>query len=401
MKISSVETIEFDSTFALPNIVMVQIKTDEGLIGLGETCYLPTVCTRVIHDFIAPKLLGKNPLTIQEYWSSISNSLSRFGGRGAELRALSAIDVALWDIAGQVAQMPIYQLLGGMAHPSVPVYNTCAGPLYGFVSKSSTPGQGSSVSAGHKYDDLVATTQDPGGLAQSLLSEGITGMKIWPFDKFATLTDGQTIDDATLEKALEPIKKIRESVGKKIDVMIDGHGLWKLEPAKKIARALEPYEPYWLEDLTLADSKVLASLKRSTKLSVSASEYLVNRNDVHAVLEADGADFIMIDPTWAGGVTGSREIAQLADAYGKPVTFHDCTGPATMQIGIHLSIATPNAAHQEMVRAFIATVYAEMINEEFPISAGKVLPPKGMGLGISLQSDLATRSYAKSEISRA
>jgi len=396
VRIIGLETIEFEEKFTMPSILFVRIYTDDGVVGLGETCYLPSSCARVVHEFLAPRLIGKDPLAIAQHWRSTANAISRFGGRGAELRALAAVDVALWDILGQVANLPIYQLLGGVANESVPVYNTCAGPLYASISKHATPGEGSAAPAGIIYEDLIAAKDDAGALAESLLSEGITGMKIWPFDQFALKLGGSTINAETIEKALEPIKKIRDAVGDQIDVMIDGHGLWSLEPAKKIAHALEPYAPYWLEDLTLADPKVLASLRASTNSPISASEYLVNRNDVHAVLEAEGADFIMIDPTWAGGITGARDIAQLADLYGKPVTFHDCTGPVTLQSGIHLAISTPNAAHQEIVRAFLGTTYAEVINEEFSFKNGRVYPPQGPGLGITLQKDLQDREYAHS-----
>ena len=280
---------------------------------------------------------------------------ARFGAKGNEMRALSALDVGLWDILGQAAGLPVYQLLGGACRDRIKTYNTCAGPLYGRTLRA---GYGITDAAG-TLDDLVAFKTDAGELARDLLSEGITGMKIWPFDVFAQEKGGVGIEYRDLQAGLEPVRKIREAVGREMEIMIEGHGFWSLPAAVQIARALEEFEPAWVEDLIRADDPTaLAALCQETSIPVLASEYLMTRWEYRRVLDVRGADIVMIDPVWCGGITEARKIATMADTYAVPVTMHDCTGPHSLFAGIHLSINAPNALYQETVRAYLRTFYA-------------------------------------------
>ena len=390
MKITRIDTIEFDDSFAMPGLLLVQVHTDEDLTGTGETFYLPGTCAEAIHEFLAPRLLGGDPRRVTAHWTTIAKALQRFGGQGAEWRALSAIDVALWDIVGQAAGVPVYQLLGGAMRDGVRVYNTCGGPRYAHTRRGGAPGEGTANAAG-KWDDLIAARTDAGALAEDLLSEGFRGMKIWPWDELAIRQGGAVIDADGIEEGLRSVRQVRDAVGDRIEIMIEGHGLWELGPAKRIASALEPFRPAWLEDLVLADVRTLASLRASTSIPVSASEYLVNRAQFHAVMEARAADFLMIDPTWAGGVTESHRIAELGDAYGLPVTFHDCTGPITLVAGIHLGMASPNAVYQEVVRAFLRTIYGELVTDLPQLDDGWIRPSGKPGLGTALNPDVARR----------
>ena len=130
MKITEVETLLMDQ---FPNLTFVRLHTDEGIVGLGETFFTADAVASWIHSMAAPYLLGKDPLRIEQHWQSL-NGFVGFNSTGVEMRARSALDVALWDILGQVCRQPIYQLLGGAVRDRVPVYNTCAG--YGYVRKS-------------------------------------------------------------------------------------------------------------------------------------------------------------------------------------------------------------------------------------------------------------------------
>jgi L-alanine-DL-glutamate epimerase-like enolase superfamily enzyme len=391
MKLTRIETIHLGADSAMPALLLVRLHTDEGLVGEGETYYTPEATRAIIHELAAPVLLGGDPLAIEGHWRSIYEMCSRFGARGTEMRALSALDVALWDILGQAAGLPVYQVLGGASRDRIKTYNTCAGPLYG---RTTRPGSWVTDLAG-TLDDLQAFQTHADELARDLLSEGIKGMKIWPFDVFAQQKGGLAIEYRDLDAGLEPVRKIRDAVGYEMDIMIEAHGYWSLPAAVKIARALEEHEPAWVEDLIRADDPTaLASLCRETSIPVLASEYLMTRWDYRQVLDARAADILMIDPIWCGGITEARKIASMADTYNVPVTMHDCTGPLSLYAGLHLTINAPNALYQETVRAYLRTFYRDLVTDLPEIVDGHILAPTAPGLGTRLQPDIGARPGA-------
>src|SRR5262249_14079021 len=144
MKITSLETIHLPD---YPSLVFVAIHTDAGLTGCADTCYMPDAVAGYVPQFAAPMLLGHDPLAIELHWRRLYELIAHTVGRGAELRGLSAIDVALWDILGQAAGMPVWQLLGGAARNRIKTYNTCGGPQYGRSAKGG-PGYGTHAPSG-------------------------------------------------------------------------------------------------------------------------------------------------------------------------------------------------------------------------------------------------------------
>lgn len=400
MKITALETVQLGPQSNMPGLLFVRVHTDAGLIGLGETFYLPDACREVIHRDIAPTLLGEDARQIERHWRTFGQAYSRVTGLGAEMRALSAVDVALWDLAGQAAGVPLHQLLGGPCFPSLPHYNTCAGPLYAAGAKPLRAGHGSSARSG-MLDDLHAALHDPAGLVRSLLDDGIGALKVWPFDRFAARHGGQRIAPQDLAEGVRTVAEIRAAGGPEIDIMIEGHGLWALGPAVEIAQALAPYRISWIEDMVLAtDVRVVAELRRRSPVPVCGSEYLNTRIAYRDMLCADALDVVMVDPTWAGGITESRKIAALADAFGRPVTFHDCTGPVTLMAGIQLAFSAPNAIYQETVRAFNRTFYADLV-EGMPVIAGPAIePPAAPGIGMRLREELLADPSVRCDITR-
>ena len=252
LKITAIETLRLQE-FA--NVIWVKVHCNEGIYGLGENFLLPGPVETHIHETMAPYLIGKDPLQIDLHWKKL-NEYVGFRSSGAEIRALSSIDMALWDLWGKWTQQPIYQLLGGKTKESIPTYNTCAG--YSYIRSSegqSTANFGlSKGSSPGPYEDLEAFLYRADDLAHSLLGEGIRAMKIWPFDFAAEKSMGTYISPADLRKALEPFQKIRQAVGDSIDIMVECHGLWNLTAALEISRALVPFNPYWIEDPIKANS---------------------------------------------------------------------------------------------------------------------------------------------------
>ena len=142
------------------------------------------------------------------------------------------------------------------------------------------------------------------------------------------------------------------------------------------------------------DIDALAELRASTRTPILVSEFLTTRYEYKPVLEKRAADIIMIDPTWAGGITESKKIATMAETYKRPVALHDCTGPFTLMAGIHLAINATNAVYQETVRAYLRVTYPDMVTEGITVEDGHILAPTGPGIGTALLPDIRTRPDA-------
>jgi L-alanine-DL-glutamate epimerase-like enolase superfamily enzyme len=399
MKITKIETIWCDTL--LPTS-WVRIHTDDGLIGLGETYYIPRAVSAVIHDMFAKILLGRNPLDIENHWQNMFSMVNFFGFAGSEMRAISAVDVALWDIAGQYTGQPIYNLLGGRNRDQIMIYNTCVGH-------------------GPHQDYLAWAEGHTGELAADLLKQGVKAMKIWPFDQFGVTLDGpgqktarahgtaganamgpvsHFLSKDELKKGLSYVEDIRKTVGDKMEIAIEGHARWNLPEAVKIAQALEPYDVMWLEEIIPPDNvESYARLKSQTKLKLCVSERLFTRFGFHRVVEENAADIIMPDMAWTGGISETRKICSLADTYYLPVTSHDCIGPVALWSAVHMMLHVPNAMIVETVRAYYDGWYNDIVTDRIPIHDGMISLEGKPGLGTKLREEVLSRSDVHVEVS--
>lgn len=393
MKITKLETVWYDEQ---PNTMWIQIHSDEGLVGLGETYYVPRAVSAIIHDVFASLLLGQDAFDIEKLWNNMMSTVNFFGFAGSEMRAISAVDVALWDLVGQYTGQPIYNLLGGRSRDRIRTYNTCAG--YG------------------QYQDFNTWFDGQAGeLAQDLLKMGIRAMKVWPWDRFGVSLGGpigtraganavgpvghfMSVDD--LESGLQVVKDIRAAVGDKMDIAIEGHARWNLPIAIKIARALEPYDVMWLEEIIPPDNvDSYARLAAATKVPLCVSERLFTRFGFRQVIEKNAAHIIMPDMAWTGGLTETRKIAAMADTYYLPITTHDCIGPIALWSAAHLALHAPNTMIVESVRAFYLGWYNDVVTDQIDIRDGMVTLSDKPGLGTKLRPEVLTRKDAHVEIS--
>jgi galactonate dehydratase len=394
MKITALETVQLKE---LPNIIWVQLHTDAGLIGLGETFRGADAVVGYLHQQVAPYLLGKDPLRIEAHSKHLLQIYVGYAASSAEIRAASAVDIALWDLFGQSAGLPIHQLLGGLTRERLRVYNTCAGYSYNARSiqrREITAWSKESRKEG-PYEDQEAFVHRADELAHSLLEEGYSAMKIWPFDPYAERSGGTFISGPELDQALEPFAKIRKAVGNKIEIMCELHSMWNLPMALRIAHALEPYQPFWAEDPIKMDNvQAIAEYRRGTRIPVCASETLATRSAFRDLLEARATDIVMLDLSWCGGISEAKKIATMAEAYQRPVAPHDCTGPVVLVASVHLAMNAPNAMLQEVVRAYLSSWYRDLLTELPQIKDGHVYPMRGPGLGTKLQPDVMKRPDA-------
>jgi L-alanine-DL-glutamate epimerase-like enolase superfamily enzyme len=316
--------------------------------------------------------VGADPAP-EPFWQRAFQALAYHGYAGAELRALSAVDIALWDLLGQAAGLPVHRLLGGPCRERVPVYNTC-------------------VSHGPIRDHerfLSSNPADAGALAKELVDEGFPAMKIWPFDDHSMASGGQRITNAQLAQACRPFAAIRDAVGDAIEVALEGHSCWNLPSAVRIAHALEEFRPMWLEDLLPAgDPGAWAELRRATSTPICGSERLFTRYGLKPFLDAHAFDIVKQDLCWTGGFTEFAKLAALAAAHELPVAPHNCHGPVGAMATLHASAALPNLYLMESVRAFSRGFHTEVVDNPPVIEGGFAVVPERPGLGLRLRDDV-------------
>lgn len=375
-----------------PNLIWVEVETDDGLMGLGESFRGTEATEAVLHEQVAPWLIGREAQHIEAVSRHLTTPYLGFNSAGAELRAASAVDIALWDLAGQRQNVPIYVALGGGMRESVPVYNTCAG--YSYNTSAGRRIAGTDEIPVGPYDDQIAFMRDAGALAESLVGEGYRAMKIWPFDVFAGADGGQTIKLADLKTGLDPFCRIRAAVGDRIEIMCELHSLWGSHAATRICRALEDYDIFWAEDPIgkMDDAIALADLRRQTRVPICGSETLAGVRSFRDLLAANALDVVMLDLSWCGGLTVGRKIAALAETYAKPLAPHDCTGPVVLIASLHLALHAPTAIYQEVVRASLATWYRELVTDLPLIRDGAAHASASPGLGTRLHPQLRQRA---------
>ncbi len=372
MRIVRVDTVRIAE---YPNLLYVLIHDDAGRVGLGETFYGAAAVEAWVHETAAPLITGEDPGRIGAIARSLTGSVG-WAGSGAETRGRSAIDIALWDLLGTDRGPPALRTARwrgphlGERLQHLRGLSLCTD---GRVADRGQLGTSRSWRDTGPYEDLEGFLTRPGALAESLLEQGIRAMKIWPFDGYAEMTGGTSVDSGDLDRGLRPLREIRAAVGMEMDVMIELHGLWQLEPAQRIATACDAFEPRWYEDPLRADDiEGLGRLAARTPTPLAVGETVAGLAHFRRLCEHGAAGIVVFDAGWCGGLSEARKIAAVAEAHALPVAAHDCTGPVGFTVGTHLSVALTNAAIQESVRAHHSTWYAELVEGLPPIENGVV-----------------------------
>ena len=377
MKITAIETLQWAE---YPRLLVVRVHTDAGITGLGETVDKVPGAKGALHGTIAPLVLGQDALDIEGLWRFVMDNIMYHGYAGAELRALSAFEVALWDIMGRRYGAPLYHLLGGRTRDRIPTYNTCIG----------TP----------QVPDYDAWHSDAGALARSLLDDGVRAMKIWPFDAFSEASFGQYISLADVARGLTPVRQIRDAVGDAMEIGIEFHFRWNRASMERIVRALEPYNILFLEDtLPAVYADEIKLLAQRTSIPLIGSELLMTRWQLREWMEKHVAQILMTDPVWNGGIAETRKIASMAEAYGLPLVLHNVAGPICHAACMHLGAHIPNLYFVESVRAFYKTYFPVLSGWTPTVSDGHLDIPAGPGLGVELTAAALERPDLTREIS--
>ncbi len=327
--------------------VRVFVLTDEGLVGAGE-CRGGVVAKAIIDSHLAALLRNQNPLDIELRWEEMWRALLPYGRRGVTVMAMSGIDLALWDLLSKWAGQPLYRLLGGSAHESLPVY---------------------------------ATHPDPA----RLVSEGYVGLKV-PMP--CAVEDGKV----GFRRNVETVAAARQAVGPDIDLMVDCFMSWDVAYTLRFAQATREYDLRWIEEaLPPDDYEGYARLRREINWTqIATGEHEYTRWGFAQLLGAGGADVIQPDVAWAGGITEVRRIAALASAHGVSVVPH---AGALQPWTVHLMTATPNCTLAESIVFGAGDRRSRAsIRSEIQVEGGRVRPNETPGAGVTLNIDPASLS---------
>lgn len=367
MKITGIETVYWNSRDDAPfwpHWTWVKIETDAGIYGIGETYPRNAVEAAMIHS-TASALIGHDPRDIERIWADLYRTFDFQITGGAEIRSLSAIDLALWDILGKSLGAPVFRLIGGRANPRVRLYNTCFP---------------------YKYD----FNTEPEKIMRELIStRGIRGIKIWPFDGAAARNQNEYITWADLDQALVPVKKLRDAFGREIEIAIELHSQWNLPSAIRIARALEPFSPMWIEDALLPGNFMqYHELAAATSVPLIAGERMAGKLQFEQLFESRTVKFAMFDVTWCGGLTEARKIAAMADAMQLPIAPHTAGGPLLFYASTHLSTAEPNVWIQESCQRFYEHDWPLMLENPIAPEDGHIVMTEDPGFGMKIKPEV-------------
>jgi L-rhamnonate dehydratase len=331
-------------SFRFHGWLIVEIFTDSGHVGIGEAALAPRVTKPLIDLYLKPILIGANPFDSEFLWQHMYRRTMAFGRKGVGMVAISAVDIALWDLMGQILKQPVFRLLGGKTKQKIPVY---ASRLY------SQP-----------LDDLARE-------AQQYKDQGYRAMKL----RFGW---GPVDGAAGMQKNLDLLRTARQVIGDEIDLMADAYMGWTLDYARRMIPLTAKYNLRWLEEPVIPDDiGGYAALKALNVVPISGGEHEFTLYGFRQLLEAKAIDYIQFDTNRVGGITQARKIQAMAEAFEVPVIPH-----AGQMHNFHVVMASYNSPMAE----FFPPVDVEVGNELFwYIFKGEPMPVDGY---IELNEDL-------------
>ncbi|SEW31291.1 galactonate dehydratase [Natrinema salifodinae] len=352
-----------------PRWQFLKLETSDGRIGWGEVYTkwhfagdsepaTQSAVDQLLHQYV----LGENPARIEYCWQAMYRS-SFYRGGPVHMSAIAGIDQALWDLKGNAAGMPVYELLGGPARDRVRTY--------------------AHVRA-HADDDVSDPTAAAAAEARERVDAGYTAVKLVP-------TAGLELVDtpAVVDRARELVGAVREAVGPEVDVALDFHGRASKAMARRLASALEEFEPLFVEEpVGPEQDRELARVADATTAPIATGERLYSRWEFRPLLEADAVDIVQPDVSSAGGITETKKIADLAATYDASIAPHCPIGPLALAASLHVDAAAPNALIQEQVILDDADAMRYVENDAvFDPVDGCLELPDGPGLGIEIDED--------------
>lgn len=357
------------------NWTFVRIDTDAGISGWGEGSlqYKDAALIAELEDF-GKFLIGKDPFQIEHIWSSLYRRVTWAGGP-VSMSAISAIDLALWDIKGKALDVPVYELAGGRVRDRVRVYAN------GWFEGLTEPEPGLSAEVGARR----ASPSKHADAATALKEKGWTALKFYPFG------GPQVITPKRIANGIALVRAVRDAVGPEMEIGIDIRA--RLDPwsARRVARQLEPFDIAWLEEPILFDNvEAMGAFARSVSIPIATGEQLFNRWEFRPLFEQNAVGIVQPDICHAGGMSELRKIAAAAETHYVSVAPHNSNGPISTVASLHLDMSIPNCFMQEIFVSFLGR-YNEMLSQPIEIDDGHAAPPSGPGWGVDLREDVLAK----------
>jgi galactonate dehydratase len=344
-----------------PRWLFLKLTTSDGTVGWGEPVVEGRAKTvkAAVEELLDNYLLGEDPSRIEDHWQAMYRG-GFYRGGPVLMSAIAGVDQALWDIKGKQFDAPVYELLGGAARNRIRVYQWIGGDRPAEVG----------AAAGEKVD------------------EGFTALKMNATPEFRPVEN----PDAVAE-AVDRIAAVREAVGNDIDIGVDFHGRVSKPMVRRLARALEPYDPMFIEEPVLpGNNDALPMIRESTSIPIATGERMYSRWDFKQVFESDSVDVIQPDVSHAGGITELKKIAAMAEAYDVSMAPHCPLGPIALASCIQIDACSPNAIIQEQSLDIHYNETSDVLDYLTDVSVfeyrdGYVDIPDGPGLGIEIDEE--------------
>ena len=357
MKITGIKSFCIDSYRT--NWVFVKVLTDEGVAGLGEGTleYKENALLGAVAD-LEHALVGRDPFDTEAIWSECYRDAYWRGG-AVLMSALSAVDMALWDIKGKALGLPVWKLVGGKCHAGVPCYANC------WFSGAKEP---------EEFADK----------ARAAVARGFKGLKWDPFGK-----NFRQLPPEDFKKALRCIEAVKTATDGKSEILVECHGRFDLPTALRICEALEPYAPYWVEEPVIPDTmRALADLRARVRVPIACGERLYTVQQVEDAIALGACDYLQPDASHAGGITGMKKIAALCEARHIPFCAHNPSGPVANAVTLALGVSTPGYCIHETLFDDV-TWRADVVDEDVRFTDGLMYPSDRPGLGVELDETAA------------
>jgi galactonate dehydratase len=353
VRITGFETLLANA--GLRNYLFVRLRTDTGLTGIGEATleWQEKTVQTLLHEWALARTLGRDPFDIEAVIGGMIRD--QYQGGSTVMTAISSVEIALWDLIGKACGQPVYRLLGGRCHDSVPAY---ANGWYGGA----------------------ATHTQFAERARAVVARGYRALKLDPFG-----IAWKVLRAEERQRAIDIVAAVREAVGPEIGLMIEFHGRLGAPAATDLIRELEPFHPFWCEEPVAPEAlELLSEVKRSANCPIAAGERLYTLADFHRLAALRAVDVIQMDLAHCGGILAGKKIAALAAVQDLTVAPHCSIGPVALAACLHFDVSTPNFLIQEAFGDFDVPWRNDLVGGWNPLQNGELVLSDLPGLGLEL-----------------
>ncbi|MCD6407288.1 mandelate racemase/muconate lactonizing enzyme family protein [Candidatus Aerophobetes bacterium] len=377
MKITKVEAIPLSAPikkaimdsrlrYTKREALLVCVETDSGIYGIGESAIhgggMRGVACEV--EELGRWIEGENPLYIERIWEMLYQRSMQHGRRGVAIMAISGIDIALWDILGKVANLPLYKLLGAF-RDKIPAYASA-----GFYAEGK---------------DVKRLSEE----MRSYIDKGFKAVKMKVGRKPSPLLPDHRVCYTSLDEDLARVEAVRKAIGEDVVLMLDANNAWELKEAIQAINKFKAFNPYFIEEpLATDDVEASAILTQNIDIPVAGYETAYTRFEFRRLIEKRAVDIVQPDVSWAGGITEARKIATIASSYNMPCIPHSFSSAVNLVATLHFLASIPNSRYIELDQNPNPLRENLLTEPIFIDSSGNLQVPDKPGLGIELNEDV-------------